>query len=53
LILYISSTNNTGFGVTNSGFGATATTGFGSPAMGNQSSNLSFGSPSMFGSMGM
>ncbi|VVC28995.1 WD40/YVTN repeat-like-containing domain [Cinara cedri] len=44
-------TTNTGFGAASSGFGATATTGFGSSAM-NQSSNLGFGSVPMFGSMG-
>jgi len=48
-----SSTPNTGFGVPNSGFGTTASTGFGSPAMVGQSNNLGFGSPPMFGSMGM
>ncbi|XP_025202732.1 nuclear pore complex protein Nup214-like isoform X1 [Melanaphis sacchari] len=46
------STPNTGFGVQNSGFGATASTGFGSPAIVGQSNNLGFGSPPMFGSMG-
>lgn len=51
-ILYTFSTN-TGFGAVNSGFGTTATTGFGSPAMSGQSSNLSFGTPPVFGSMGM
>lgn len=48
-----SSTPNTGFGLPNSGFGATASTGFGSPAMVGQSNNLGFGSPPIFGSMGM
>jgi len=52
-ILCICSSNNTGFGVANSGFGATAATGFSSPAMGGQSSNLSFGTSPMFGSMGV
>lgn len=47
------STTNTGFGVANSGFGSTATTGFGSPSMTSQSGNIGFGSPPMFGSMGM
>lgn len=47
------SSPNTGFGVANSGFGSTASTGFGSPAMVGQPNNLGFGSPPMFGSMGM
>lgn len=51
LFIYYSTTN-TGFGIGNSGFGTTGTSGFGSSPMSGQSSNLGFGSPPMFGSMG-
>lgn len=47
-----SSTTSTGFGIANSGFGTTVISGFGGPAMSGQTSNLGFGSPPMFGSMG-